>query len=100
MDITTIRAKAPSQRTKDEAELINKDNVKKANRVYQQNDKYKDYRKEYRRKKIFRKIVNYIDIYGPIENVLKFNILHTPAEYKKLFVELYGNDDYNLFVLN
>ncbi len=80
--------------------------IDKANKIYQQTKKYKDAKKVYRKNVILKRINKYVSKYGQktqneytnqdISN--DFDELDEPLEYKRLFVKLFGNDEYMKYI--
>jgi len=87
----------------EEKELIKKENMRKANIKYQQTSKYKNYKKEYWRKKMLDKIKLYIimnDAQG-FDNIDMFDkLLKDTHLYKNKFIEIYGPDVWKNNIMN
>lgn len=84
---TKEELKTPKNRTPEEKEQCLKDAIKRANKKYQQTDAYKDYKREYYKKKVFMNKIKDYEI--EIDETDKYEDL------KNRFIEKYGKDKFN-----
>src|SRR5258708_5637948 len=98
-----IIIRKPKYETKEEADIINNINVKLASRIYQMKPKYKQYRRDLRRRKLLMKIHDYLYDNCPEDEIddlnNKFNKITDTFEIKNEFIKEFDKDTYMKHIL-